>query len=282
MSSLCKQVAITGAMLSIALLGFLSLPAFAGTILVPGDSDNYEAQKRSSTGVYAASSGLGTGFRVGYGTNFNGSGTFAPGSITTIYFFPLPALGAFESVSSASFSVGRLPDTATSAVTPTFNADLYILGVVDATPAAILDAENYWYNGDTAQAVLPAVAGSTAVGGAVSRVVDNFLVPADFIPNSGTAAATPNSADFTSYIQNLYANPLPNGFTPGTSLLVVRINGDADSPPTSGTQRYFLADHNDATVGSRPLLTLQTIPEPSSMAIAFVVIVALFGYRRSS
>lgn len=282
MCKICKTIAIAIAIaiLSAGVLGFPVSGAQAATLVVPGSSDDYEAQKRSNNGVFAASENFTTASRVGHGTNFNGSGDFAPGGFTSLFFFQLPVLPSGQTVTSATFSVGRLPDSATSAVTPTFNADLYALGVIDTNPKTVEDAEKFWYIGNTPQAALPVVAGSTSVSGTVSRIADDFLVPADFIANGGSASATPDTADISSYIQDLYANPLANGFTPGTSFLVTRVNPDADSPPTSGTQRYFLAFSGAGTPENQPQITLETIPEPSSLAVALVAAVALLGYRR--
>ena len=65
--------------------------------------------------------------------------------------------------------------------------------------------------------------GAAPVSGNVERVVDDFLTPNAYIPNSGTDGP-PMSGNLTSYIQNLYDNPAANGFTPGTSYLVLRLN----------------------------------------------------------
>jgi hypothetical protein len=105
-------------------------------------------------------------------------------------------------------------------------------------------------------------------------VADDFLVPADFIANGGAATGTPDTADISSYVQNLYANPGANGFTPGTSYLIIRVNSDADTVPASGTQRYTLAFQGTSGNGgagtpeNRPLVTLNVVPEPASAALA--------------
>jgi uncharacterized protein (TIGR03382 family) len=244
----------------------------AATIVVQDSLDDFETQRRSDTGVSIASENFATGSRVGHQTNFNGSGANAPGGIGSLFFFQLPALSAGQSITSATFSVGRLPDSAASAVTPTFNGDLYALGVIDSISKTAADAEKFFYLGNTAQSALPA--GGPTVGGSVSRVADDFLVPADFTANGGIASATPDTADITSYVQNLYSNPGANGFTPGTSYLVMRANSDADPIPASGTQRYTLAFQGTSGNGgagtpeNRPLVTLNVVPEPASAAIA--------------
>jgi len=272
---------------AIALLAIaLSVDSRAATITVADDVNNFESQKRSDTGVYIASENN-LSARVGHQSNFNGSGASAPGAIMAVDFFQLPALAPGESVTSASFNVGVVPDSAGTAVTPTFNADLYVLGFVSAIGKTAADAQNYWYIGDTAQASLPGTAGSATVTGSVSRLVDNFLVPADFVANGGTEVL--HTANITTYIQNLYANPGPSGFTPGSSFLIVRVNPDAASPPTSGTQRYSLASPgtgpsgNGGTGTTKPSITLETVPEPSSFLLTGILFCAtgLLGRNRS-
>jgi hypothetical protein len=270
-----------------ALSAVLCAAAQAAVLPVQGSIDDFEAQRRSDTGVYIASENFNTGSRVGFQSNFNGAGALPPGGITSLYFFQLPALGPGESLSSAVFSVGRLPDSATSATAPTFNADLYALGVVNSVSKTAADAEKFFYLGNTAQSSLPA--GGPTVGGSVSRVVDDFLRPNDFIANGGAASGGPNMGDLTTYVQNLYADPAANGFTPGTSYLVLRLNPDADTLPTTGTQRYTTAFQGTAANGgagtaeNRPLLTLTTtaVPEPASAGVLLVGAAALLGRRRS-
>ncbi len=283
-----SRISLWSVAIAVLLLRVSSLPA---AMYVLQDSiDDYEAQRRSNnTPLWAASENNGVA-RVGHQTNFNGTGTTAPGGIMPLFFFQLPVLGTGESITGASFGVGLLPDSASTAVTPTFNGDLYALGVVDVIGKTVENAEKFWYIGNTAQAALPAVAGSSSVGGSVSRVADDFLLPTDFIANGGTADVAPIIADVTTYLQNLYADPVGNNFTPGTSYLVMRVNPDADPPPTSGTQRYSLAWQG--TVGNggagapetRPLITIETIPEPSSAALAALSVLGWLatGRRTSS
>lgn len=121
-------------------------------------------------------------------------------------------------------------------------------------------------------------------------MVDNFLTPGDFIATGGAASATPNSGDITSYIRDLYANPAANGFTPGTSYLVLRLNPDADTIPTSGTQRYTTAFQGTASNGgagtpeNRPMITIETtpVPEPSAAGLLLVCALGLLCRRRSA
>src|SRR5690348_15029597 len=77
----------------------------ASLIVVQDSVDDYEAQKRSSgTPLYAASENFGVS-RVGHQSNFNNSGTTAPGGITSVFFFQLPALTPGEAITAASFGV---------------------------------------------------------------------------------------------------------------------------------------------------------------------------------
>jgi len=277
-----RTSALAGAVASV-----VSLAARAAVVPIQDSIDDFESQRRSDTGVYIASENFNTGSRVGFQSNFNGAGANPPGGISSLYFFQLPALAPGESLSGAVFSVGRLPDSATTATTPSFNADLYALGVVNSVSKTAADAEKFFYLGNTAQSSLPA--GGPTVGGGVSRVVDDFLRPGDFIANGGAASGGPNTGDLTTYVQNLYANPAANGFTPGTSYLVLRLNPDADTLPTTGTQRYTTAFQGTATNGgagtpeNRPLLTLTTtaVPEPASAGVLLVGAGALLRRRRS-
>ena len=260
----------------------------AATITVPDSLDDFEAQHRSDSGLYIASENFATGSRVGFQSNFNGTGAAAPGGITSLYFFQLPVVAPTEAVSAARFSVGKQPDTAATAVAPAFNGDLYALGVVSAVSKTADDAQKFFYLGNTAQSALPA--GGPTVGGTVSRLADNFLTPADFIAAGGTASATPNTADLTSYIQNLYANPAANGFTLGASYLVLRLNPDADTIPTTGTQRYTTSFHGTAANGgagtpeNRPLIIIETtvVPEPAAAGLLLVGALGVLRRRRSA
>jgi hypothetical protein len=269
-----------------AAVSMMSVATRAAVVTVPDSIDDFEAQKNSTTNAYIASENFATGSRVGFQANFNGSGTGAPGGITSLYFFQLPALGPGESISGATFSIGRLADSssAVTTVAPGFGADLYALGVVDAITKDAAAAQKFFYLGDTAQAALPA--GGPTVGGSVSRLADNFFTSEDWIANGG-AASSADSADLTSYVQNLYSNPAANGFTPGTSYLVVRLNPDTDTPPATGTQRYTTTFQGTAANGgagapeNRPLVTLNVVPEPTTAGILLLGAVGLLRRRRA-
>src|SRR3954453_341370 len=103
---------------------FFSSVAHSALITVADSVDDFESQKRSdATGGYTASENN-LQARAGHQSNFNGTGSNAPGGIMPIFFFQLPALGPGEAITGASFSVGVGADSAASAVTPTFNIDL--------------------------------------------------------------------------------------------------------------------------------------------------------------
>lgn len=264
----------------------LLLPLAARAAVIQGSIDDFEAQRRSDSGLYIASENFATGSRIGFQSNFNGTGANAPGGITSLYFFQLPTLAAGESISGATFSAGRIADSAATAIAPSFNADLYALGVINSISKTAADAQKFFYSGGAAQTALPD--GGPAVGGSVSRVADNFLTPADFIANGGAQSATPNTADITSYIQSLYANPAANGFTPGTSYLVLRLSPDADAIPTTGTERYTTAFQGTTTNGgngtpeNRPLVTLTVVPEPTTAGVLLVGAIGLLRRRRAA
>ena len=273
----------TGTSAFLCALAAIAAPARAATI--QSSIDDFEAQHRSDTGVYIASENFNTGARIGFQSNFNGSGTGAPGGLTSLYFFQLPALQPGQSISSASFSVGRQPDTAAAAATPSFNGDLYAVGVVDTISKTAEAAQKFFYLGNAVQTALPD--GGPAVGGTVSRVGDNFLTAADFIAAGGTASATPNSADITSYVLGLYADPAANGFTPGTSYLVLRISPDADPAALpGGTQRYTTsvmgtaANQGAGSPENRPMVILDIVPEPASAGMLLVGAPGLLRRRR--
>ncbi len=176
-----------------------------------------------------------------------------------------------------------MPDTASTSIAPTFNADLYALGFLAAaaTPT-VADAENYWYFGNTPQASLPGTAGAAPISGSVDRIIDDFLVPTDFVANGGTE--TLKTGDISSYIQSLYSDPVGNGFTPGSSYLVVRVTPDADSAPTVGTQRYSLSNQGVVNPNgeNRPTITLNTevVPEPSCFVLLCMGLCGLIVRRR--
>jgi hypothetical protein len=119
-------------------------------------------------------------------------------------------------------------------------------------------------------------------------VVDDFFTPNAWIPNGGTPGPA-TGGSLTSYIQDLYDNPAANGFTPGTSYLVLRLNPDADPVPTSGTQRYTTTFEGQGTPASpgagtaeiRPVITINTVtvPEPTAAGLLLVAAGGLLRRR---
>src|SRR6185369_105889 len=84
-----------------------------------------------------------------------------------------------QTLNNATFSLGVLPDSATTAVTPTHNGDLVALGFTNVDPPGntFAEGQSYFYLGQ----------GAADTGSGHALIQDNFLNPGDFIPNGGTA-----------------------------------------------------------------------------------------------
>lgn len=184
-----------------------------------------------------------TRLRVGFQTNFR---------IDAAYFFKLPALGPSDQIIGADFSVAEVPDTAPTAIMPNHNADLVALGFTNFDPPGngAGEGEAYYYVGE----------GSTDNAPGRQLIQDNFLVPSDFIPSTGTSAvikSTNPDADsaLQLYIADLYLNQDSNGFLPGTSYLILRLNPDLMSD--AGTRRYSLSSAESLAGTHLPTLTLE-------------------------
>jgi hypothetical protein len=76
------RAAVLGAAQTLTLT--LAASSGAAVISVPDSVDDFEAQRRSDTGVYNASENFAPGSRVGFQSNFNGTGASAPGGITSL------------------------------------------------------------------------------------------------------------------------------------------------------------------------------------------------------
>ena len=237
---------------------------------IPGSSSDFEARLQTggtipSTGPYTPGpSTTATSLRVGFQSNFQ---------ITSVYFFQLPVLGG-QTLNNATFSLGVLPDSATTAVTPAHNGDLVALGFTNVDPPGntFAEGQSYFYLGQGAA--------DTASGHAL--IQDNFLNPGDFIPNGGTATTKSTdiagSAALTGYINGLYSAP---GFVPGSSYLILRVNPDIAGD--TGTKRYSLASAESANASLRPSLDLALVPvpEPSTIALLGIGLGALgFGWLK--
>lgn len=252
----------------------------AQAVPISGSPSDFEARLRTGGTIPPAGpydpgpSTTAATLRSGFQTNFQ---------ITSVYFFQLPALNPGESVVAADFAVTRTPDTATSAVTPTFNADLVALGFTNTAPPdnTAAEGQQYFFIGEGETDPGSGVGGAGVVR---AEIQDNFFVPSDFVANGGAAASSSTSAagdaNLLAYINALYANQAVNGFVPGTSSLVLRLNPDALPDATAGaTQRYTTASA-DSTEHAAPTLTLDIIPEPSAALLLGLSGLGLLARRR--
>ncbi len=86
-------------------------------------------------------------------------------------------------------------------------------------------------------------------------------------------------ANLAAWLQTLYDDP---SYDPaGTNYAILRINSQGD---ISATYRYFsIGAADNATESNRPLLTIESIPEPDVAALLFAGVAAMaLRYRRSS
>ena len=238
-----------------------------GQTTIVGSTADFEPRVRTSTQSYDPGPSVSANnLRVGFQSDF---------SFDSAFFFRLPVLGPGESITGADFSIMELADTAATAVTPIFNADLVALGFTNTDPPAntATESQNYFYLGE----------GALDMAAGRQQIQNNFLVPTDFIPVGGTPALKSTDATGDSvlhgYITGLYANQGTNGFVPGTSYLILRLNPDIAS--AGGTNRYRLASADNIDAGViKPTLTLQTIPEPGSAALFALGAVGVCGRHR--
>jgi hypothetical protein len=247
----------------LALFASAAVPARAVSIISSGS--DFEPRFNYTTNSFdPGPSTTASNLRTGFQANFN---------LTSAYFFKLPALSPGQAITGADFAITELADTSTSAVTPGFNGDLYALGTTTVDPPAngVTESTNYYFIGSG-----PAPTGTVVIQ-------DNFLVPADFIPVGGSNAVKSTNAvgdaALLAYIKTLYLNQGTNGFVPGTSSLILRMNPDAGV--AAGVQRYSAASANNITPGVMlPTLTLNIVPEPSSVAILSMGLLSLALYAR--
>lgn len=204
------------------------------------------------------------------------------------FFFPLPTLSATDQVDSAHLSFDMLQETSTAGTAPTYNGDLWAVGLYSDI-AVSNDYDDPQVNQTTApglSSLLYLESDSDAAAGlntsiARTKLVDDFLTSADFLPASGTTATAPKETDasadaaLAAYLNELYAAGVPEG-----SYLVIRVNPDV--APTTDTNRWRIASANHDDAALHPTLTLDVvaIPEPAGMALLGVAAAGLLARQR--
>jgi hypothetical protein len=241
---------------SMLFLAVAIAPWASGQTIINGSASDFEPRLRTGGTITTAGpydpgpSITATSLRVGFQTNFQ---------ITSAYYFKLPVLAPGESINSAHFSTSELIDSAVTAATPGFNADLIAIGFTNFDPPnnSADESRAYYFVGQ--------------VPPGPSLIQDNFLVPADFIPDippapSSALKGTDSRGDaaLLSFINSLYAGMPDNDFLPGTSSLILRLNPDITS--SAGTVRYTVASA-ETTGAPLPKLALNVVPEPGAMAL---------------
>lgn len=199
----------------------------------------------------------------------------------SLFLLPLRALNPGETITSANFGFTHLPETSASSVAPLANADLYAIGFVNENPPLNGDAQSvaYFYNGP-----LDAGAGIGGTGVTRALIQDNILTPGDNAITSPTARQTSDLGDaaLLAYIESLYANQATNGFIPGTSSLLLRLNYDTEEVFTAAStaNRYTIVSADSTTADPKPTLTLNVVPEPGAASLGVGALVLLLGRRR--
>jgi len=265
-----------------------------------GDLEVRQPSAAATFGQYTLGQGTVDGLRVGFQSNFGSDGASA-GGIATLWFFQLPVLQAGESIRGTDFVTTLLEETATSPITPRFNADLYALGFI-SSPSLIAANATTFFAGQ-----LQTGAGLGA-NQQIQRIDDDyFVVFQDFQDVNNPTPKKPKSLSIddagrlslTAYLQGIYGNPaFPND---GSQFLVLRMNPDRQAAETyqeNGTQpyakgitRYRVAaseasaltgtvngvDYSDVTP---PRLTLDIIPEPGAISLFALAGLWLAARRR--
>jgi hypothetical protein len=237
---------------------------------VPVDPLSFEAQHPNNSGeVFYASraqvtaSGLRNGFQSGFGNPTSNPGTSPNAGIGSIYYYKLPALGAGETVASASMWFSSVRDSSATAVQPPWNVDFYALGFeTSAEPhAAPLDAPSGNVHSDYVKSLYyvgPVQVGATGLNGApIVKIQDDLLTGAQWVPNSaGANAPRQISADaelaLGSYIRQHVYRSL--AFTPDDDFLALRMNPDVNSY-SGGNQRYQISTAQTSTTTYPGLIT---------------------------
>jgi hypothetical protein len=238
---------------ALPLLGSVAMAGAAVYGPIYADPLDYEA--RSDNAVSNGSSGK---FRVGTRTT-GASGT----SVSVVFSFALPALGAGETVSNATVTV-NLPAQTTNLPATGTNVDVYGLPL---DPAPVTQNPAYYFSGP-----------SDGTAG-VTKLQDDFLVNAD-VTASGSQHVTVN---LSSYINALYST---GGFAPG-DFATIRFSYD-QPVNTTAHNRYEIwgreaATGTDNPQNVQPFLSLTTVvPEPASVALICLSVGGLVRRRREA
>jgi hypothetical protein len=164
-----------------------------------------------------------------------GSPTTVVRGQASVFFFPLPTLSP-STIASADVQLSFLGYEGS----PEFNLDVFGLGV--RSTATMLSSDYYAGN---------------AAGGSGTLIETGFLTP----------SATPGNFDISlgGYLQSLY-NP---GGVPLGNFLVLRVNPDIPLPsPNPPMRGYYLATADNPNPSLLPELTINTVPEPSTLVLA--------------
>ena len=191
-----------------------------------------------------------------------GGDDFAIFAENLVFFFPLPSLAPGQSIATAdlAFNYVELRDN------PEFNADLYGIGWIHNPPTY---NANWFFNG-----ALDTRTGNTLEtnlgNSSVQKLQDNVMVTS--MPLGIVHTNAGGDAQLATFLQSLYAHGAHGG-----DFALLRLNPDNLMPPTDFRRGYTV----EFAEGSMPpVLTLTTVPEPATLAMA--VVGALFlTYARS-
>lgn len=181
-----------------------------------------------------------------------------------VYFFMLPTLLPGEVIDTADLAV-NLVDIARS---PNYNADLYGLGWVVEPPKV----QGNWFFAGTLDTRTGNTLGTHLGTDPVQRLQDNIMVST----GAGAPSNTPvgivhtNAAGDTqlaNFLRSLYAKGAVGG-----DFVVFRLSPDISNLTTTNPRGYTL-DFANGNVP--PVLTVTTVPEPSSIALATMAVIGL-------